>query len=125
MIRRIRKQLKNNIGDFVLKLMEATNCTQEELAKALGTNQGRVSTYATKKRIPKIDLLLKMSMLSGLTLQEIVDFNINEFTGWIYGQEFEKGRMLSNPFSSPLGLPEPRAYYGKSRPVKRIFTSVN
>ena len=65
-------QIKNEIGQNIKCLLSKNNCSQQELAKALGTDKSTVSNWVRGKRIPRLDLVDRMCVIFGCTRNDIL-----------------------------------------------------
>ncbi|PWJ48334.1 helix-turn-helix transcriptional regulator [Faecalicatena contorta] len=54
-------------------LRKAHNYTQETLGKMLNISRQAYSNYETSKRTPDLDLLIKLSQIYGVTLDQLVN----------------------------------------------------
>ncbi len=82
-------------------LRKAHHYTQEALGKMLNISRQAYSNYETSKRTPDLDLLVKLSQIYGVTLDELVNQSytpsgiIREQKGpYIPGIEVENGDKL-------------------------------
>lgn len=60
--------MKNNIQHFRIR----AGLTQEELAKKIGTTQITVSSWERGIAKPRTDMLIKMSEVFGVSMEEIL-----------------------------------------------------
>lgn len=65
--------IKKSIASFLFNLMKELELTQKELANLLGISQGRLSKYLNEKEIPKIDFLIKLSNITKIKLEDILN----------------------------------------------------
>lgn len=63
----------NNFGDFLYKLRKEKGLTQAELADALGVTNKAVSKWETGEAMPETSLLLPISRIFGVTVDELLD----------------------------------------------------
>ena len=68
-------QIKNEIGQNIKYLLSKNNCSQQELAKALGTDKSTVSNWVRGKRIPRLDLVDRMCVIFGCTRNDVLSNN--------------------------------------------------
>lgn len=61
------------ISRYLQLLRKSHNYTQEELAKELGISRQAVSKWETGATLPDVEILLKISKLYGLTINEILE----------------------------------------------------
>lgn len=61
---------------FVLrKKMRNRNMTQYELAEAVGTTEAAISYYINAMRIPRADIVAKLSLVLNCTTDELIRFD--------------------------------------------------
>ena len=60
------------IGQYLSELIKYYKVTQDELANYLAVSRQAVSKWETGVSVPDIELLLKMSELYGITINDIV-----------------------------------------------------
>lgn len=63
----------NVISRYLQLLRKSHNLTQDELAKKLDISRQAVSKWETGTTIPDLDVLLKISKLYGITINEILE----------------------------------------------------
>ncbi len=63
---------EEKIGDFLLELRKEKNMTQEDLANYLHVDRGTISKWERGIYLPKPDLLLKLSNLFSISVNEIL-----------------------------------------------------
>lgn len=56
----------------ISKIINELNYSEAELAEKLGVSQGTINRWKNKKLLPKVDLLVKLSVISNLTLEYII-----------------------------------------------------
>lgn len=64
------------ISKYLQLLRKKHNFTQDDLAKKLNVSRQAVSKWETGTTVPDLEVLLKLSKLYGLTINEIVEPNI-------------------------------------------------
>jgi len=68
----------NNIGKYLTELRKYYRLTQDELAGRLGVSRQAVSKWETGNSLPDIELLVQISDLYGVTVNEIVKADISK-----------------------------------------------
>ena len=63
---------QKKIGDFLKDLRREQNLTQEELGEKLGATNKTISRWETGTYMPPVDMLLKMSKLYDVSVNEIL-----------------------------------------------------
>lgn len=63
----------NNFGEFLYSLRKEKGKTQAELADALGVTNKAVSKWETGEAMPETSLLLPISRIFGVTVDELLD----------------------------------------------------
>jgi len=66
----------NIISRYLQLLRKKHNYTQDELAKRLDVSRQAVSKWETRASIPDLEVLLKISKLYGITINDILEPNI-------------------------------------------------
>ena len=66
----------NIISKYLQLLRKKHNFTQDELAKRLDISRQAVSKWETGAAIPDLEVLLKISKLYGITINDILEPNI-------------------------------------------------
>ena len=66
----------NIISKYLQLLRKKHNFTQDELAKSLDISRQAVSKWETGAAIPDLEVLLKISKLYGITINDILEPNI-------------------------------------------------
>lgn len=59
-------------GEFLRKLRKEQNLTQEQLGEKIGVDNKTVSRYETGKYVPPVDILLQLSALYNVTVNELL-----------------------------------------------------
>ena len=65
------------IGQYLSELRKFYKITQDELANHLSVSRQAVSRWETGSSIPSVEILLKLSELYGITINEILEADIN------------------------------------------------
>ena len=74
---RIQKSVNTReIGERVRQLRKSRGITQDELANHLSVSRQAVSRWETGSSVPSIEILLKLSELYGITINEILEADI-------------------------------------------------
>lgn len=68
----------NNIGKYLTQLRKYYKMTQDELANRLGISRQAVSKWETGSSLPDIELLIQISDLYGVTVNDIVKADISK-----------------------------------------------
>lgn len=63
----------NDFGEFLFKLRKEKGMTQAELAQALGVTNKVVSKWETGEAMPETALLLPISRIFGVSVDELLD----------------------------------------------------
>lgn len=63
----------NDFGEFLFKLRKEKGMTQAELAQALGVTNKAVSKWETGEAMPETALLLPISRIFGVSVDELLD----------------------------------------------------
>ncbi len=63
----------NIISKYLRLLRKSNNYTQDDLAKELGISRQAVSKWETGTAIPDLEVLLKISKLYGITINDILE----------------------------------------------------
>ncbi len=64
--------IKKRISSFINQILMDYGIRQQDLARALGIKQGRLSAYVIGKELPRVDILLKLSEIGGVTMDELL-----------------------------------------------------
>lgn len=64
--------LKGRIAGFINQILIQYGLKQKELADALGVSLGSFSAYITGKELPRIDVLIRLAEIGGVTVDELV-----------------------------------------------------
>lgn len=72
------EEIKTNVANFLIYLMEKLELTQEGLAAILGIKQGRLSKYINEKEMPNAEFIVNLSKVAGVSIDEIYSFNKKE-----------------------------------------------
>jgi transcriptional regulator with XRE-family HTH domain len=68
----------NNIAEKLSQLRNERNETQEHVAESIGVSSVSLSRYETGARMPKMDILAKIALHYGVTVDEILGINNEE-----------------------------------------------
>ena len=60
-------------GEGLRKARKAHNLTQEQLAKALNVSKSTIANYENGKTIPSMNTVIKLSIIFGITTDELLD----------------------------------------------------
>ena len=63
----------NIISKYLQFLRKSNNYTQDDLAKELGISRQAISKWETGMTIPDLEVLLKISKLYGITINDILE----------------------------------------------------
>lgn len=75
----------NNFGEFLYSLRKERGITQAELAEMLGVTNKAVSKWETGEAMPETSLLIPISRIFGVTVDELLDGKRTNFT--VYDDE--------------------------------------
>jgi transcriptional regulator with XRE-family HTH domain len=64
--------LKERIAFFMADVMKRGPLTQRALAGLLDISQGRLSTYLSQKELPRIDVIIKLAEIGGISVDDLV-----------------------------------------------------
>ena len=64
--------LRERISSFINQLLTDYGIRQVDLAKMLGIKQGRLSGYLLGKEIPRVEILLRLAEIGGVTMDELL-----------------------------------------------------
>lgn len=79
-----------NIGENIYKNRTANNMSQTDLANALEVSRQSVSKWENNSAVPDLDRIIKMSMLFGITIDELV-----------FGDRSKQGQETKPPTETP------------------------
>lgn len=65
------------IGDKIKELRQARNLTQQELSQILSVTKSAISAYENNIRVPSIDILIKISLIFHVTLDNILGVGVD------------------------------------------------
>ena len=65
--------MNESFGDRLKRYRTSSKMTQQEFAKRLGVTGAAVSTYENGTRYPSLDILVKISKIFGITVDELLD----------------------------------------------------
>ncbi len=60
-------------GEGIRKARKSHHLTQEQLAKALNVSKSTIANYENGKTIPSMETVIKLSMIFGITTDELLD----------------------------------------------------
>lgn len=60
-------------GEGIRKARKANNLTQAQLAKALNVSKSTIANYENGKTIPNMDTVIRLSMIFGITTDELLE----------------------------------------------------
>ena len=64
--------MNESFGDRIKRHRTSNKMTQQEFAKRLGVTGAAVSTYENGTRYPSLDILVKISKIFGITVDELL-----------------------------------------------------
>ncbi len=64
--------LKKRLSTFIEYILIHYGLTQRDLAALLGTGPGRLSAYLHGKELPKLDVVVKLAEIGGLTVDDLL-----------------------------------------------------
>jgi transcriptional regulator with XRE-family HTH domain len=65
-------EIKERIGVFLSSILSNYEMRQQDLADLLGISLGRLSAYLAGKEMPRIEVLIKLSEIGGITVDDIL-----------------------------------------------------
>lgn len=71
------------IGTYLKEIRKICNYTQEELAGELSVSRQAVSKWETGQAAPDIEMLIKLSSIYGITINEIIEADLSRMKGRI------------------------------------------
>lgn len=71
------------IGAYLKEIRKICNYTQEELAGELSVSRQAVSKWETGQAVPDIEVMVKLSSIYGITINEIIEADISRIEGRI------------------------------------------
>jgi len=96
------------IGLFLSRLRKEQGMTQEQLGQKLGTTNKTISRWETGTYLPPADMLLRLSELYGITINEILSGQ--RLAGEQYREQAEEN-LRSVLTESPFSLEDRITYY--------------
>lgn len=66
-----------NLGNNLFKARKKSGLSQEEVAEKLGVSRQTISKWETNETLPDIQQAKRMSILYGISLDELISFDIN------------------------------------------------
>ena len=85
----------NDFGEFLFKLRKENGMTQAELAQALGVTNKAVSKWETGEAMPETALLLPISRIFGVSVDELLDGKRSENADAGVEQQSIKDRIFT------------------------------
>lgn len=67
--------MNSKISENIRSLRKSKNLTQAELAKRIGSTVASVSAYENNTRLPSYDMLIKMSALFRVSIDNLLGFS--------------------------------------------------
>lgn len=67
--------IKERMGCFIGEMLREYKLTQDALASMLGINKSRLSKYLNKKETPRIEIIMRLAEIGGVTLDELLKTN--------------------------------------------------
>jgi len=64
--------LKERVKTFITQLLTEYDLKQQELADELGVSLGRFAAYAKGKEMPRIEVLMKLAEIGGLSMDDLL-----------------------------------------------------
>lgn len=114
------------IGKYIVMLRTKQNMTQQDLADALFVTHQAVSKWETGKALPNIDILVHLTSLFQITIDELLQLEVkpkNQFSGLLnsYPREYILKQLLQRkiPFE-----PENILYLLQNEERERILTHI-
>lgn len=96
----------NDFGEFLFKLRKEKGMTQAELAQALGVTNKAVSKWETGEAMPETALLLPISRIFGVSVDELLDGKRSENADAGVEQQSIKDRIFTHGKGDSETLPE-------------------
>ena len=93
-----------NIGAKIRLLRKEKHVTQEELAEYLHISSQAISKWETGSSCPDIDLLPKLAVFFGTSLDNLLDFNQSQVDAAVEALVAESGRGGNDPAASEAFL---------------------
>lgn len=103
---------KQKFGAFISMLRKEKGMTQKELARKLSISDKAVSKWETAASVPKIDLLMPLADIFGVTVTELLMCQRLERENALSATQVEQ--VVKTAISYPKEKP-PRAYHTKSK----------
>ena len=74
------------VGNFICKLRKEKNMTQKQIADLMNISDKTISKWERGKGCPDISLLLELSQILGVGIEQILsgEINLNELVGGKY-----------------------------------------
>jgi transcriptional regulator with XRE-family HTH domain len=64
--------LKSRISSFLNQILMSYGLTQKDLAEVLNISPGSLSAYLKKGELPRVDIILKLAEIGGLTVDDLL-----------------------------------------------------
>ena len=93
-----------DIGAKIRLLRKEKKATQEELAEYLHISSQAISKWETGASCPDIDLLPKLAIFFGTTLDNLLDFDQSQVDAAVEALVAESGRVGNDPAASEAFL---------------------
>lgn len=89
-----------NFGEQIKKIRKDRNLTQQGIAEKLGISRQAVSNWENDKNLPDIEMLIKMSQVFHITLDELLlgGTQMNNMTEKIIKDSSENARIKIESF---------------------------
>ncbi len=94
-----------NFGEQIKKIRQDRNLTQQGIAEKLGISRQAVSNWENDKNLPDIEMLIKMSQVFHITLDELLlgGTQMNNMTEKIIKDSSENARIKMNLLGIKIG----------------------
>lgn len=94
-----------NFGEQIKKLRKDRNMTQQDMAEKLGISRQAVSNWENDKNLPDIEMLIRMSQVFQLTLDELIlgGAQMNNMTEKLIKDGSENARIKMNLLGIKIG----------------------
>ena len=104
------------LGNKIRSLREEYNLTQKELSSKIGLTPKMISFYENNQRIPPLDILIKLSKLFNITIDQLVGNSITKESTNTYNYTITWDRVCANYPNAILVDPETKdliTYYNE------------
>lgn len=94
-----------NFGEQIKKVRKEKNLTQQDMADKLGISRQAVSNWENNKNLPDIEMLITMSRVFCLTLDELIlgGTQMNNMTEKLINDSSENARIRMNLLGIKIG----------------------